>query len=868
MVFELKQKSPKDPSADRRMTFTTDVPVSEVIHHSLLSCSSDASLHDAALEMNKHHVSSILVMDAGNPVGIWTEADARKLDFSDSQIGSKKISDYMSSPVDSVSADESLSEIALKFQRLRRRHFLVIDQENGPIGVVSQTDVIRSQGLEHYLCMRNVRSALKQAPLVLDENLKLSDAVVRLRESQRDAAAVRRNEHETYSIITERDIVNWLASGVTDQTLKDVCHNELYAVDEETGLLQASNLLKKKGFRHLGIVNQRGGLVGILSYGDILDSVEYEYVNRLQEALHTRDEALKASTAHLRLAQRVIEASLDGIIITDKRGNIESVNPKFTQVTGYSEVEAIGQSTKLLSSGRHSEDFYLHLWSELHSNGYWQGEIWNRRKNGQVYPEWLTITAIYDDEGEIAQFAAIFSDISDRKKDEERIRRLAFFDDLTGVANRRLFQDRLEQAISNAQRHQHRLAVLFLDLDMFKRINDSLGHMVGDEVLKVVAGRLAHTVREGDSVARLGGDEFTVMVPEIDSMEGLMVLAQRINESISEPISVGSHELYISTSIGISIYPDDGLSPEDLIKNADAAMYRVKADGRGSYHRYTDALHHDSVRELTIETRLRKALKDRKFEVKYQPKVDLTTGKLVGFEALLRWHDKQSGLVVSPAEFIPVAERLGLIGTLGEWVLEEVCHKLVEWNRAGLYIVPIAVNISAQQLMKGDLAATVARIVKNSGAQASWLELEVTESCFIPEQADRIADILHALRLQGASISIDDFGTGYSSLSYLRRLPLDALKIDRTFVMDVAHNPDDARLASTIIAMAKGMGLRVIAEGIENVDQLDFLRSHQCHQGQGFMFAKAESANQVEQWLAERWNPLVELGVLDTEEKA
>ncbi len=864
-MFELKHKPAQEKKIDRRMTFTTDVPVSDVIHNSLLSCSLEASLHDAALEMNKHHVSSILVMDAGKPVGIWTEADARKLDFTDRHIGERKISDYMSTPVDTVFSDESLSEIALKFQRLRRRHFLVVDHDETPMGVVSQSDVIRSQGLEHYLCMRNVRTALKQAPLVLDENLSLSDAVVRLQESQRDAAAVRRNEEQSYSIITERDIVNWLATDVTDRTLKEVCHNELYAVDEDTGLLQASNLLKTKGFRHLGITNHRGSLIGILSYSDILDSVEYEYVNRLQEALHSRDEALKASTTHLRLAQRVIEASLDGIIITDKRGIIESVNPKFTQVTGYSEVEAIGQSTKLLSSGRHSADFYNHLWNELQHNGYWQGEIWNRRKNGQVYPEWLTITGIYDDDGEIAQFAAIFSDITDRKKDEERIRRLAFFDDLTGVANRRLFQDRLEQAISNAQRHQHRLAVLFLDLDMFKRINDSLGHLIGDEVLKVVAGRLAHTVREGDSVARLGGDEFTVMVPEVDSMEGLMVLAQRVNESVSEPISVGNHELYISTSIGISIYPDDGLNPEDLIKNADAAMYRVKADGRGSYHRYTDALHYDSVRELTIETRLRKAIKECKFEVKYQPKIELDTGRLVGFEALLRWHDKKSRLIVSPAEFIPVAERLGLIGTLGEWVLEDVCRKLVEWDSAGYNVVPVAVNISVQQLMKGDLSATIARIVKNTGAKASWLELEVTESCFIPEQADRIADILHALRMQGISISIDDFGTGYSSLSYLRRLPLDALKIDRAFVMDVADNADDARLASTIIAMAKGLGLRVVAEGIENEAQLNFLRSHHCNQGQGFMFAKAESADQVALWLSGEWNPLVELGVLDAE---
>ena len=857
MVFKLKQRTAAEAETYvNRMTFTTDVPVGEVIQHSLLSCSPDDLLVAAAREMQKNHVSSILIIEDNEPIGIWTEADARKLDLTDPSLQKRSISDFMSSPVDSVDEDISLSEIALKFQQLRRRHFLVKSLSGEPLGIVSQTDIIRFQGLEHYLCMRNVRSALKSEPLILDGSMSIASAVHRLRERQRDCAAVSLSGHNRYSIITERDVVRWIADGTTHLSLREVCEHQLYAVNADTGLLQASNLLKRKGFRHLGVIDSKGELIGILSYGDILDSVEYEYVNRLQEALHSRDEALKASTAHLRLAQRVIEASLDGIIITDDKGVIQSVNPKFTQVTGYTADEVIGKSTRLLSSGRHSLDFYNHMWNEMFHSGYWQGEIWNRRKNGEVYPEWLTITAIYDDLGQISQFAAIFSDITDRKKDEERIRRLAFFDDLTGVANRRLFQDRLEQAIANAHRHQHRLAVLFLDLDMFKRINDSLGHIVGDEVLKVVAGRLAHTVREGDSVARLGGDEFTVMVPELESVEGLMALAERINSALCEPITVGGHELYISGSIGISIYPDDGRNPDELIKNADAAMYRVKADGRGSYHRYTDALHHDSVRELTIETRLRKAIKEDAFELYYQPKIDLKSGAPLGFEALLRWHDRSSDSWVSPAEFIPVAERLGLIGTLGEWVLNEVCSRLVDWQRAGLPVLPVAVNISAQQLMKGNLVQTIERILQQTGANPGWLELEVTESCFIPEQAERIAEILHELRSQGISISIDDFGTGYSSLSYLRRLPLDALKIDRAFVMEVPDNRDDARLASTIIAMAKGLGLRVIAEGIEEIEQLEFLREQGCHQGQGFMFAKPAPKQQVVEWLSSQWNPL------------
>ncbi|SEI76507.1 PAS domain S-box-containing protein/diguanylate cyclase (GGDEF) domain-containing protein [Allopseudospirillum japonicum] len=838
-----------------------DVPVGQLIHSGLLTCPPETCLSEAARLMQQAHVSCILIQDPETQalVGIWSEGDARRLDFTDRQLISRPIGDFMSHPVRSVPASWSLNQVGMKLKREGVRRLLVIqDEDQRPLGIVTQTDVVRQQGLEHYLYMREVGSAIRQPPLVLDARMPVAEAVHTLQESNSEAAIVAypQDLHHPWGIITERDLIRLLADAQNYVCLGDIATHQLLSVEPDTSLIAAVNILREKKFRHLGVIGPQGQPIGLLSLGDILASVEYAYVNRLREALSARDSALKASMEHLRLAQKVIEVSLDGIIITDARGIIESVNPSFTELTGYTAEEVIGKTPKVLSSGRHQSNFYQNMWQALKQQGYWQGEIWNKRKNGDIFPEWLTITAIRDEKEQIIQYAAIFADISDRKRKEEKIHNLAYFDELTGLANRRLLNDRLQQALSQARKHEAMLAVLFLDLDLFKRINDSLGHASGDQVLRRVARRLQDAVGTEDSVARLGGDEFVILVPEVEHLTDLERLSHRIIAAIHQPMQIEGQELFVSTSIGISLYPQDAQNTDDLLKNADSAMYRAKENGRNNFSFFTQQLGQETSSRLTLENALRRALHQQAFQLFYQPKIDIHQGKLKGFEALIRWNDEHLGFV-SPADFIPMAEQLGLIDSLGNWVLHEACQQLKWWQKAGLDVVPIAINISARQLASPHFEASIHQALQDSKIPAYLLELELTESCFLPEHAEAIACMLHRLRQLGIKISIDDFGTGYSSLSYLKRLPLDTLKIDASFVRELPHAHDDCQIAITIIAMAKALGLNVVAEGIETYEQLTFLREQGCEQGQGYYLGRPSPANQVVTWLAQDWHTQV-----------
>jgi diguanylate cyclase (GGDEF)-like protein/PAS domain S-box-containing protein len=562
------------------------------------------------------------------------------------------------------------------------------------------------------------------------------------------------------------------------------------------------------------------------------------YINELKAALQARDKALRSSESSLRLAYKVIEASHDAVMITDASGFIQSVNPSFCKLTGYSVEEALGQTPNLLSSGQHDENFYQQMWQRLQQQGYWQGEIWNKRKNGEIYPEWLSISAVRDENGIINQYAAIFSDITERKKREKKIHELAYFDELTGLANRRLFQDRLEQALANAKRHDHQLAVLFLDLDLFKRINDTLGHQAGDEALRQVARRLQKASRAGESVARLGGDEFTMLVPECDGIEEIEKLAQRIVAQFELPFQIQHNELVLTTSVGISIYPQHGGTISELLKFADAAMYQAKESGRNKYSLYTNSVGQRHDEALQLEQALRKALSQQQLEVYYQPKVALQTGQLHSLEALARWQDKELGQV-PPQRFIAMAETLGLIQQLGQQVLRQVCYQLQLW---GEQAVPVAVNISVMELADPGFLTQLTQILTETAINPQLLELEITESCLLPERETQTRQVLQQLRQLGIRLAIDDFGTGYSSLSYLRHLPINSLKIDRSFIKSLPENTSDRQITSAIIAMANAMGLDVIAEGVETQAQQEFLLTAGCKFGQGYWFGKAENA--------------------------
>ena len=539
----------------------------------------------------------------------------------------------------------------------------------------------------------------------------------------------------------------------------------------------------------------------------------------------------QAAEAQLRLAAKVFAQAGEAIMVCDAEGHILTVNAAFTQITGYSPEQALGRQPNILKSGLHDDAFYAAMWRTLAQTSFWQGEIFNKRANGEIYPEWLTINTVHDANGELQNYVALFSDISAIKSSQHRIEFMATHDELTLLPNRNLLTDRLKHDIALAARQQHKLALLFIDLDNFKHINDSLGHDIGDLLLKEAASRLQSCVRDADTLARLGGDEFVALLVDVD-LEGIHDIAGRIIDFLSASFAIHGRSLFVSASIGIAIYPDDGSDSTTLLKNADTAMYRAKERGRNQYQFFADEMKVVALQRLTIESGLRLALEAGHFSLAYQPKLDLQSGSLIGAEALLRWNDPSLG-VIAPLQFIPVAEHCGLINAIGESVLHMVLAQMQQWRASGIELLPIAVNVSSHQLRNSSFADQVEQLVASSGIPAGLICLEITESTLMEDLAST-REVLRRLTRLGITFSIDDFGTGYSSLAYLKRLPLSELKIDKSFVDDVDSDPDDKAITSAIISMANALGLRVVAEGVERISHIDALLALGCRYAQGY----------------------------------
>jgi diguanylate cyclase (GGDEF)-like protein/PAS domain S-box-containing protein len=552
--------------------------------------------------------------------------------------------------------------------------------------------------------------------------------------------------------------------------------------------------------------------------------------------------AARHAEAQQRLAASVFTASTEGICVTDADACILSANPALVAMSGYPVEEIVGQTPRLFSSGHHDADFYRAMWSEIERNGSWRGEVWNRRKGGEIFPEWLSITAVRDGEGRVANYIGIFSDITERKQAEESIVFLAHHDPLTRLPNRALLDDRIRQSIAKSRRNGKRAAVLFLDLDRFKLINDTLGHDVGDNLLGVVADRLCKVLRETETVARLGGDEFVIVAPDVDEVERVAVIAQKVVDAMTAPMEVGEHVLHVTTSIGISIYPDDGEDAPALLRNADTAMYHAKESGRNNFQFFTAAMNTAVQERVGIENDLRDALENDEFRVFYQPQVDSRTGDVTGMEALIRWQHPQHGMV-PPDRFIPVAEETGMIVGIGRWVLLEACRQAKRWHDAG-WMLRIGVNLSARQFQRADLHAQVLEVLDETGLPPSFLELELTESMLMadPEAASHLLQQLAGL---GIRLAIDDFGTGYSSLAYLKRFPVSRLKIDRSFVRDLSSDNNDAAIVNAVVAMASSLQMEVIAEGVETEEQLRYLSQQGCHNVQGYYFSRPRPASEL-----------------------
>jgi len=545
----------------------------------------------------------------------------------------------------------------------------------------------------------------------------------------------------------------------------------------------------------------------------------------------------------LRLSATVFESTREGVLVTDAAVKIIAVNRAFSDITGYSEAEVLGRNPRFLASGRQNKRYYRALWAALRDTDSWQGELWNRRKNGELYPEWLSINVVRDADDRIVNFVGVFSDISQIKQSQEQLERLAHQDPLTHLPNRLLLGARMEHALGRAERSGESIGVLFLDLDRFKHINDSLGHNAGDRLLIQVSERLKAAVRAEDTVARLGGDEFTVVMESMRHDEDAATLADKLIQSLSHPFPFEGQELFIGVSIGISIYPRDGRTVEQLLRNADAAMYHAKEEGRNTFRFYAEELTARAFEHVLMEGQLRRAIEQNELTLHYQPQVELATGRLIGFEALVRWNHPELGMI-SPARFIPIAEETGLIVPLGVWVLRAACAQGKAWLDQGLRFGALSVNVAGKQIQRGDLVDQVRQALVDTGLPAQCLELEITES-FVMKEANQAIDQLHGIRALGVQLAIDDFGTGYSSLAYLKRLPFDKLKIDQSFVRDLAVDENDAAIARAIIALGRSLQFAVIAEGVETEAQRDQLLRDGCEQAQGYLYGRPAPAAEV-----------------------
>lgn len=555
----------------------------------------------------------------------------------------------------------------------------------------------------------------------------------------------------------------------------------------------------------------------------------------------------------LRLADAVYANSSEAMLVTDAQGRIITANAAFERITGYTAQETIGRNPRFQSSGRQDIAFYKSMWVDLLDRGVWQGEIWNRRRSGEMYAVWQTITAVRDDTGKTTHYVSLFSDISVLKAAEERLRHLAYHDPLTGLSNRLLFTNSLNQSIARAERHSSKLAVLFIDLDHFKSINDTFGHASGDALLESVGKRLRDNVRAQDVVARLGGDEFTVLLEDVGSREEISHLASKLIDTIGQPLSIQGRSLLPSASIGIAVFPDDASASEELMQTADAALYRAKAAGRRSYSFYTEELTRQAAEQLRIENMLGRAVLNGELSLHYQPQFTTEGHRFAGFEAFVRWQHADLGLLL-PGSFVPVAEESGLIQTLTEWVIGAACRQAREWLDAGLQPQRISINLSGKRLQHERLAAVI------SQAMQTWrhsphdrqfrLGVEISESVL---QTGSSLDLLEALSEQGVDIAINDFGTSHLSISMLQRLPVSSLKLERSFVQKLPQDAESLALTRAVIATAKSLNLHVGADGVEASAQLECLKALGCSQVQGFLLARPMSTADATAWL-HRWS--------------
>jgi diguanylate cyclase (GGDEF)-like protein/PAS domain S-box-containing protein len=649
---------------------------------------------------------------------------------------------------------------------------------------------------------------------------------------------------------------NWIVAGVmpTEQAFYQINHIRSQSI--LVAILLCLLVLPLLWFflrRQLTSLQHSIELIQAQSLKKMIEPIPLEgctEIRQMQTSFNQLQSRIQQDQESLRLSAKVFQSSSEAIVITDAQNRILAVNPAFTQITQYQLEEVLGRDPKLLSSGSQGVEFYRTMWQSILTTGKWSGEILNRRKNGEIYTEWLNISTVYDEDHQPQQRIAIFSDISEKKRNENLIWEQANYDALTGLPNRRLFHDRLEQEIKKAEREHNLLALMFIDLDRFKEVNDTLGHEAGDILLKEAAARISHCVRDTDTLARLGGDEFTVILPGMADTDRLEIIANQIIQTLALPFAIGEASVYVSASIGITIFPNDAAELSSLLKNADQAMYVAKNKGRNQFRYFTASMQEAAHTRLQLSTDLRIALQAEQLEVYYQPIIDLQSGEVTKAEALIRWHHPVLGMV-SPAIFIPLAEDIGLINAIGDWVFQQSALQALHWNlnkASHLPNIQISVNKSPRQFVAGQNNLDIVEWLHKLALPPNCIVMEITEGLLMDDRSE-VKETLLAYRDAGIQVSLDDFGTGYSAMSYLQRFDIDYIKVDQSFVRNMTNSAGDVAIVEAIIVMAHKLGMKVIAEGVETQQQREMLMAAGCDYGQGYLFARPMPAREFNWFL-------------------
>jgi diguanylate cyclase (GGDEF)-like protein/PAS domain S-box-containing protein len=819
--------------------------VAKIMSGNVATASVDDALAHAVAVMHRHRYSCVVITRGSIPVGIFTERDAVRLASVITEDADITVGSVIQEALITAAPDLLLPD-AIKTMDIHKIRHLVITEQGKLLGIVTRHDLVKTLQGSYVNFLHETIQQQRGELFQLGQQRTLFKLHAAALEASANAIVITDNNslikwaNPAYSKLTGYALEEAIGKHPNELVKSGLQSQAFYEVLWQTvlnGEVWHGEVVNKR--KDGSLFNQEMTITPVRT-----DNENITHFIAIKQDISER----RQTEERLREAAAVMEHTHDGVVITDTTPRILAVNRAYKDITGYSAEEVIGKNPNIISAGRADKAFYKMMWEHVLKDGYWQGEVWNRRKNGECYPQLLTISTIYDDKQKPVRYVGVFADITLLKENQAQLEFMAHHDPLTRLPNRSLAESRLEHEIEQAQRHSHQIAVLFIDLDRFKAVNDSFGHLVGDELLCAVSERLNCRVREGDTLGRLGGDEFILLANPLSETQDAAVIARDFINALNEPFMLSdNHEVFIGGSIGISLFPQDGNSVSELMKNADAAMYFAKASGRNQFSFYTKELNAGACTQLAMENDLRRALSQNELVLHYQPKVDLQTGKICGLEALIRWQ-RGGNEWVPPDIFIPLAEKSGLILTIGNWVLEQACWQIRNWLDAGLGNVNVSINISARQFRSGNLDKLVAQSLDKYKIEARHLELELTESMLMVEPDHAVAT-MQKLKQIGVKISLDDFGTGYSSFSYLSRFPIDALKIDQSFVRDVTTEPNAAEIASAIIGLAHRMNLRVVAEGVETEAQLAYLFEKDSDEIQGFHFSKPLSPSDIEKLL-------------------